>query len=345
VTNASGSVTAQQRVLAGDLAVYAGSPTNTGSTDGTGTMARFSQPYGMAGDAQGNLFVADVTYSLIRKIAPGGVVTTFAGQAGVQGSNDGNGTSVQFNSPSGVAVDAAGNVYVADSGNSTIRVLTPAGDSQVFAGSTGVSGSMDGPGAQALFYGLQQITIDASGNLYVTDALNCNIRKITPAAVVSTLAGPTSAGQCGNVDGVGNAARFNSPNGIGVDSSGNVYVADQNNSTIRKISPAGLVSTFAGSVRGYADGNGTSASFNSPTGIAVDSAGNVYVGDSNFTIRKIDPAANVTTIVGKDGIADPQLTGGPLPSRITLPHGIVADPVSGNLFVSFSTSAITSSPY
>jgi sugar lactone lactonase YvrE len=345
VTNESGSATAQQRVLAGKLEVYAGSPTNTGSTDDTGRLARFNQPYGMAVDAQGNLFVADSNNDLIRKIAPGGVVTTFAGEAGIEGSNDGNGTGVQFNAPSGVTVDTAGNVYVADSGNYTIRILTPAGDSQVFAGSNGVSGSNDGPGTQALFNGLQQITIDSSGNLYVTDALNCNIRKITPAAVVSTLAGPTAAGQCGNVDGVGAAARFNNPNGIAVDSNGNIYVADQNNSTIRKISPDGVVSTFAGSTRGSVDGNGTNAKFTSPTGVAVDAAGNVYVGDSSFTIRKIDPAANVTTIVGKAGIADPQLTGGPLPSRITSPHGIVADPVSGNLFVSFSTSAITSSPF
>jgi sugar lactone lactonase YvrE len=345
VTNATGSVSAQQRVIVGSLEVYAGSPTNPGSADGTGKLAHFNQPYGLASDSAGNIYVADTGNDVIRKIAPGGIVTTFAGTDGVAGSSEGTGPTVQFNAPSGVAVDAAGNVYVADSGNGTIRVLTPSGTSRTLAGTPQQFGDMDGTGGNAEFAGIQGIALDANANVYVTDALNCNIREVTPQGVVTTIAGPSSS-TCGNADGVGAAALFNSPNGIALDASGNIYVADQNNNTIRKIaSGTFVVSTFAGSTRGTADGQGAAANFYSPTGLASDPSGNLYVCDSSYTIRKVDPSANVTTIVGHAKSANPQLTGGPLPSTITSPHGIVADPVSGNLFVSYSVSAITSSPF
>ena len=179
-----------------------------------------------------------------------------------------------------MAVDGSGNVYVADSGNYTIRKITPAGVVSTLAGLAGSSGSADGTGSAARFYYPTGVAVDGSGNVYVADTGNYTIRKITPAGVVSTLAG--LAGSTGSADGTGSAARFYYPYGVAVDGSGNVYVADTGNYTIRKITPAGVVSTLAGTAgsSGSADGTGSAARFNYPTGVAVDGSGNVYVADS-----------------------------------------------------------------
>jgi sugar lactone lactonase YvrE len=150
------------------------------------------------------------------------------------------------------------------------------------AGST--DGYLDGTGTGAQFSYLCGVAVDSAGTVYVGDWNNNRIRKITPAGVVTTLAGST----VGYLDGTGTGARFNNPYGVAVDSAGTVYVADSNNNRIRKITPAGVVTTLAGSTVGYLDGTGTGAQFNNPCGVAVDSAGTVYVGDSNnFRIRKV----------------------------------------------------------
>src|SRR5947209_203745 len=204
--------------------------------------------------------------------------TTLAGQASI-GSADGTGGVARFYVPSGVATDSSGNVYVADLLNSTIRKITPAGVVTTLAGLAGVTGSADGTGGAARFYRPTGVATDSSGNVYVADQYNHTIRKITPAGVVTTLAG--LAGSYGSADGTGSAARFNGPNGVATDSSGNVYVADTYNNTIRKITPAGVVTTLAGlavSV-GSADGTGSAARFNDPSGVATDSSGNVRVAD------------------------------------------------------------------
>jgi streptogramin lyase len=242
----------------------------------------------VAVDAAGNVYVADTNNYTIRKISPDGFVTTLAGTAGSPGSADGSGAAVSFNFPAGVAVDAAGNVYVADTDNHTIRKITSAGVVTTLAGTALSQGSADGIGAAARFDYPQGVAVDA-GNVYVADRDNYTIRKITSAGVVTTLAG--TAGNQGPTDGTGAAARFDYPHGVAVDAAGNVYVADTDNHAIRKISPAGVVTTLAGAAsnRGSADGPGATAGFNSPYGVAVDAAGNVYVADtSNHLIRKIN---------------------------------------------------------
>jgi streptogramin lyase len=190
-----------------------------------------------------------------------------------------------------VAVDSAGNVYVADTGNSTIRKVTPAGIVTTLAGLAGSLGSADGTGSAAQFSHPSGVAVDTAGNLYVADFDNYTIRKVTPTGMVTTLAG--LPGYAGSADGTGSAARFNAPTGVAVDSASNVYVADTYNDTIRRVTPAGVVMTLAGLAlkAGSADGTGTAARFNAPTGVAVDSAGNVYLADySNNTIRKGYPA-------------------------------------------------------
>jgi sugar lactone lactonase YvrE len=175
-------------------------------------------------------------------ITPGGVVSTLAGGAG-WGSVDGPSTLARFGGPTGIAVDRSGNVYVADTSNNTIRKIT-SGFVSTLAGSAGVSGSADGAGSNASFSGPTGLTTDSTGNIYVADTWNHTIRKISPSGLVSTLAG--SAGNPGRADGMGAEARFTGPAGLTADAAGNIYVADFSNSTIRKVTPAGAVTTIIG---------------------------------------------------------------------------------------------------
>jgi ribosomal protein S11 len=316
---------------AGAVTTLAGLAGSSGSADGTGSAARFYVQWGVATDSSGNVYVADSYNHTIRKITPAGAVTTLAGLAGTSGSADGTGSAGRFNEPFGLATDSSGNVYVGDTFNNTIRKITPAGAVTTLAGLAGGSGSDDGTGSAARFYGPAAVTTDSSGNVYVTDTANDTIRKITPAGAVTTLAG---AGSWGSADGTGSAARFYNPLGVATDSSGNVYVADYNNSTIRKITPAGAVTTVAGLAdgSGSADGTGSAARFNAPFGVATDSGGNVYVADSyNDTIRKITLAGAVTTLAGLAGSSG-HANGTASAARFYEPRGVATDS-GGNVYV------------
>ena len=243
------------------------------------------------------------------------VVSTVSGHVGVAGSVDNVGTNAQFNTPHDVAVDAAGNVYVADQGNHTIRELTLVGTNWVsatIAGKAGVAGSADGTGTNALFNNPSGVALDGNGNVYVADEGNQTIRELTPAVGLSwrtmTIAG--LAGNAGSADGTNGAARFNSPSGLAVDGNGNVYVADWGSHTIREMISSGTnwaVSTIAGLAgkKGTVDGANSAARFNHPADVAVDSSNNVYVADwGNHAIREMTLAGtnwNVVTIAGVAG--------------------------------------------
>jgi sugar lactone lactonase YvrE len=275
------------------VSTFAGMPGITGSANAADTLASFNKPFSVAVDGSNNVYVADAGNNLIRKIAADGTVSTFAG-TGVPGSADGTDTAT-FNSPLGVAVDQLGNVYVADYGNNLIRKITSSGLVSTIAGKRGVSGSADGLDTAARFNLPESVAVDASGNIYVADNGNNEIRKVTPAGLVSTLAGNGTAGKS---NGKGSGATFNSPFGLAVDASGNIYVADSGNNLIRKITPDATVSTFAGSgSKGAGDANGVQATFNTPAGLAIDASGNLYVSDENNNIiRKITPSGMVTTV-------------------------------------------------
>jgi len=223
------------------LAGTAGTPGSTDTADGTPS---FNSPNGVAVDGDGNVYVGDTNNHTIRKITPTGVVTTLAGTAGATGSIDATGSVARFNGPTGVTTDSAGNVYVADSGNHTIRKITPAGVVTTFAGTAGALGSTDTADGTPTFNVPQGVAVDGAGTVYVADQNNNTVRKITSAGVVTTLAG--SAGTSGSTDGAGAAARFSNPQAVSVDGADNVYVADLGNSTIRKITPAGVVTTVVG---------------------------------------------------------------------------------------------------
>ena len=282
---------------AGQVSLLAGASGQTGATDGSGTAARFNQPGGIAITADGSLLVADSANGLIRRITVAGAVSTLAGSSANRGNANGTGSAATFSTPSGIVVDSAGDAFVADSMNHTIRQITPAGVVTTLAGSAGVSGSADGTGAEAGFNYPTGMAIDGNGNLYVSDATNNTIRKITTAGVVTTLAG--LAGVSGMSDGAGADALFNNPTGLATDGAGNIYVADTGNSVIRKITPDGTVTTLAGlaGIAGLQDGTGMGAWFNQPKHIAVDSAGIVYISDTgNAVLRKVTVSGEVSTM-------------------------------------------------
>jgi sugar lactone lactonase YvrE len=352
----------------GVVVTLAGTPGAIGNVDGTGAAAEFNSPSDLATDSAGNVYVADTGNNTIRKVTAAGVVTTFAGGYSVAGYQDGTGTAARFSLPQGLAADGDGNLYVVDSGNVLIRKITPAGVVTTWArlpppgnihetDSYGSGINFDAAGV--FFYVKETLTTEENGPLIVgssmtllnsaglsvplvsctyalcrfyanmaTDSLgnvyytgDQTINKIDATGVMSVLAGST--GISGSADGTGQNARFFQPQGITADGLGNLYVTDTGNSTVRMITPAGAVTTLAGTagVTGSTDATGAAAAFNQPAGIVVDADGNVYVADTgNNAIRKISPGGAVRTIVGQAGHQG--FTPGALPGVLSQPVGL-----------------------
>jgi hypothetical protein len=289
-----GNNTIRKVTSSGVVTTLAGSAGVSGATDGTGSAARFNGPFGVTLDAAGNVFVADYGNHTIRKVTSAGVVTTLAGSAGVSGSTDAAGSAARFNFPTDITADVHGNLFVAELLNHTIRKVTSAGVVTTLAGSAGLSGTTDATGSAARFNFPYSVSVDTAGNVFVAETSHL-IRKVTSAGVVTTLAG--SPGQSGSTDGTGSAARFSTPSGVSVDTTGNVFVADYGSNTIRKVTSAGVVTTEAGlaGVAGSNNGLGSAARFHRPSGITVDTSGNVFVAEViNCTIRNTVTSAPAT---------------------------------------------------
>ena len=301
-------------------------------------------PAGMMSDTLGNLFlgILGTNLSQIQKITPSGVASVVTGSS--PGLQNGQGPTVSFNGTTDVAVDQSGNLYVADTFNNAIRKITVvasgnpmtstlAGPTQINPNPQGTTtaGSTDGTGSQAKFHSPSYLTVDPSGNVYVSDTGNNKIRVITPAGVVSTLAG---SGSVGSQNGQGSAATFATPMGIAVDNNSNVYVADNQNCLIRKISASGSVSTFAGNGTCVStDGVGTNASLMYPMALTIDPNGNLFVTDTvSPKIRKITPQGVVVTIAGT-GVPGYNNGIGTSATFKEFPQGIAVD-ASGNVYVS-----------
>lgn len=330
------------------FSTVAGLAGSSGSSDGTNSSARFYYPAGIALDRAGNLYVTEILNHTVRMIQPIGtnfVVRTLAGMPGVAGSVDGTNGEARFDHPNGITVDPAGNLFVADHYNHTIRKIAPIGSNWVVntvAGSAGIHDHDDGTNSIARFYSPTGITSDGVGHFFVADTANFTIREITSAGtdwVVSTLAG--LALNYGFVDGINDQARFDFPFDLKVSSAGVLYVTDWGNHAIREISASGSdwnVDTIAGlsGTMGSIDGTGRKAKFNFPSGIAIDSESSLYVADQeNHTLRRITRSSGrdwtVSTIGGlalEPGTAD----GSGSDARFNKPWGVAVD-AAGLLYV------------
>ncbi|MGI4738514.1 MAG: NHL repeat-containing protein [Janthinobacterium lividum] len=311
-----------------------------GLVDGPGPSAQFNGPAYAATDAQGNVYITDNKTNCIRRITPAGVVSTLAG-TGAVGLVDGPGATAQFSYPNGIAVTSQGTVYVADTNNNCIRAISPTGVVSTLAGAA-TYGLQDGPAATARFWQPRGLALDQQGVLYVADCQNNRIRKITPAGVVSTMAGsgPSNVNSIAEnfADGPASSALFYYPSGVAVNGQGTVYVADYQNNRIRKITAAGVVSTVAGSTGGCTDGDATQAKLYLPTDVTVDASGTLYVADfGNGCLRRISPAGQVSVFAGsctRLGYAD-----GPTASSLfSRSVGLVVNPAGTLLYVADSNN-------
>ncbi len=309
---------------------------------GPAIKAEVHQASGVAVDPSGNLYIADSLNNRIRKVS-GGTIATIAGNGAFSYSGDGGqATSAQLFAPQAVAVDASGDLFIADSGNNVVRETTAKGVISTIAG-TGAAGSSgdNGAAASAQLNAPQGIAVDASGDIYVADTVNARVRKISNGTI-STYAGNGTPGYSGDGSSA-TGAMLNSPVGLAVDKAGNLYIADAGNNAIRKVSTGGSITTFAGKgTQGYAGDGGPAASalLNGPQGVAVDSAGNVYIADTlNSVVREVT-ANGVIQTIGGTGYAGYTGDGGiATAAQFGSPTSVVVDS-AGTVFVADSGSRI-----
>jgi sugar lactone lactonase YvrE len=318
----------------GTVTTIAGTEAEQGSVDGVVADARFGMPSGITMTPDGSIYTTDSANHTVRRIVPDTAVSTVAGAAPHAGSADGRRLDALFYAPLGLARDSAGTLYVADTGNQTIRRIGTDGVVSTLAGTAGQEGSVDGVQTLARFNLPRDVAVDAAGRIYVSDFLNRAIRRITSAGEVTTYAG--GLGVEAYVNGPVATARFREPQAVALDTSGNVFVADRVGDSIRKISPDGLVSTFAGQYDGGGSGTGndTSGRLFMPQDVVADNAGNVYFIDSGALVRKVTPDGTVSTLAGKafehgstDGIG--------AEARFNFPQSLTVDD-DGNIYVADS---------
>ncbi|MFH1957286.1 MAG: LamG-like jellyroll fold domain-containing protein [bacterium] len=310
--------------------------------DGNATSAQLYYPTGIAVDSSGNVYVADQYNNRIRKVNTSGTITTFAGtgSSGYSG-DDGTATSAQLYFPTGVAVDSSGNVYIADQYNHRIRKVNTSGTITTFAGtgSWGYSGDGGYATSAQLYYPLG-VEVDDSGNVYIADRSNHRIRKVNPSGIITTFAGTGSSGYSGD-GGDATFAQLYYPSGVAIDSSGNVYIADQDNHRIRKVNTSGTITTFAGTGSGgYSgdDGSATSAQLYSPFGVSVDDSDNVYIADQyNHRIRKVDTSGIITTVAGTGSGGYSGDGGTATSAQLYYPWGVAINS-SGNVYIADTTN-------
>ena len=292
---------------------------NIGAVDGSAGQARFRHPAGTAVDGSGNVYVSDTDNHTIRRISPEGVVSTLAGSPGQAGSADGTGAAARFSYPSGLAIDAAGTLYVNDRGNATIRRVTPAGVVTTLTGVAGEQAHVDGPAGVARLYYVRSIAIDGTGTLHVTSSEGRTLRRILPDGTVVTIAG-SHLGAPGNVDGQGAAASFNRPAALTSDAAGNVFVVDETAGRIRRITPAGDVTTV----------------FTGPTqatlgGIVADAAGGLIVSDG-ARLASVTATDRLDVVAGSNPSADACIDGDLATARFG-PGALLAAHRSGDLAI------------
>ncbi len=309
---------------------------------GIATSAQLFAANGVTIDGSGNIYIADNNGTIRKVTASTGIISTVAGNATSGYSGDGSAaTSAALNNPKGLALDASGNIYIADFNNCRIRkVNVSSGIITTVAGNGTAGNSGDGgPATLAKLYCPTSVSIDAGGNIYIADSYNHAIRKVTAGTeIISTVAGNGLRGFTGD-GGAATTAQLYLPNGVSIDASGNIYIADRYNNRIRKVTAAtGIINTVAGGGTGINIGDGsaaTSAVLNYPNGLAIDGSGNIYIADQGTSrIRKVTGATGIITTVAGNGTVGYSGDGGAATSAaINSPTGVVLD-ASGNIYFS-----------
>jgi sugar lactone lactonase YvrE len=329
---------------AGTITTIAGNGTvNFSGDNGPATSASLQFPIGVFADATGNLFIADQGNNRVRKVNASGVITTVAGTGAGTFSGDNNpATGAQLNVPASVFVDSAGNLFIADQQNAAIRRVDHATQVITTVAGNGTGGFVGdgGPATSAQLNFPSGVFVDSAGNLFIADEFNNRVRKVDITGNITTVAGNGTGGFAGD-NGPATSAQLSSPNGVFVDSAGSLFIADSSNNRIRKVDANGIITTVAGNgTRGFAGDGGpaTSAQLSSPSGVFVDSAGNLFIADSsNNRIRKVDTNGTITTVAGK-GTAGFSGDNGPATSgQLSFPFGAFVDS-AGNLFIADSSN-------
>jgi trimeric autotransporter adhesin len=331
----------------GTISTLAGTGISSFNGDGQpAASAALSLPTDVALDSSGRVYIADFGNSRIRRVADGQISTAAGSGGGEPFYEGGNAASVRLSGPTGVAIDAAGNIYIAEAslgsgsglaaGDFRIWKVLPEGVISTLAGNGMASYSGDGgPAAAAQFHAPAALALDTAGNLYIADRLNHRVRRMAATGLISTVVGTGTAGF--EVDfGPPAGAQFHSPGGVAVDAAGKVYVADSLNARVRRLEPGGNIFTFAGNgnFAYFGDaGPANRASVNQPEGVALDVAGNVYIADTlNNVIRKVTADGSISTVAGT-GARGFSGDGGPaVEALLNHPHAVVAD-ASGNLYI------------
>ena len=296
---------------------------------GPAPAAQLNSPNGISLDATGALYIADTNNYVIRRVAPNGTITTVAGDGKLGYAGDGGPAGAgQLSFPNGIAADTAGNLYIADTWNSRIRKVNTGGALSTYAGNGTAWWGDGGPATSALLYSPWGVALDGGGNVYIGDSLNNRVRRVNPDGVISTVAGTGAAGYSGD-GGQATDASLNAPQGVAVDAADNLLIADSDNARVRKVSPAGIISTAAGSaVWGDAGDGGpaTAAQLMVPVGVTTDAAGNFYVAESwGSQIRKVSADGTIGTIAGT-GSQGYSGDGGPAAAAaLNFPSGVAVD--------------------
>jgi len=323
----------------GTISTVAGNGKYSYSGDGgQATSAQLNTPQAVAADSSGNLYIADTVNNVVRKVTAAGVISTIAGNGTAGSGGDGGAaTSAQLHSPQGIAVDANGGIYIADTQNARVRKITNGTINTVAGSGTAGFGGDSGAATSAQLNIPAGLAVDGAGNLYIADFSNNRVRKVTPGGTITTLAGNGLEGYSGD-GGPANGAQLTTPVGLAADSSGNVYIADSGNNAVRVVNASGIISTVAGDgLAGYSGDGGpaVSAMVGNPSGVALDASGNLYISDGSVRVRKVYSSGFINTIAG-NGTRGYSGDGGVGPfATMSGPAGI-ALASNGNLYIADS---------